>query len=250
MESSYENAISRFRTFLAEFVDPLGSMGGLLFLMGPDVHQRYRAVAKQIIGPKVLDVGSWGRSFFGLIWKDCVSLDARKRPGLDVIASATHLPFRSDSFDTVVCVDMIEHIPSERRRIALVEMKRVSARRAVVHAPVNDGNDFRARDYDLTFSNWHRKSLRTEHLSTAQHLDSVEPSPVEFERADFRLKGTHNAELWLSCMALSNRFRGPLGIIVSQSYYLLKRQKDGRPPFWGAVAVHDKRGPLRAIPKG
>src|SRR5712692_5145635 len=119
MTDVYGNIVLNFRARLATFFDPLGRMGGLVFLMGPDVHQRYRAVARQVIGPRILDVGSWGRSFFGLIWKECVSLDARRRPGLDVVASATHLPFRPGSFDTVVCVDMIEHIPREERRMAL-----------------------------------------------------------------------------------------------------------------------------------
>lgn len=51
-------------------------------------------------------------------------------------ASAMHLPFRSDAFDVVVCLDVLEHVPRQDRRAAVAELIRVSRRLVIVAAPM------------------------------------------------------------------------------------------------------------------
>ncbi len=102
-------------------------------------------------GKNPLDVGSSGKSFLSLIVSECISLDMRRVPGLDVIASAAHLPFRFDSIDCVVSVDTIEHIPRNHSGTAIGEMKRVSKTLVVIHAPVEDGVEFARRRCDIAF---------------------------------------------------------------------------------------------------
>lgn len=45
-----------------------------------------------------------------------------------VIGSAEELPFKSDSFDVVTCMDVLEHIPEQNVQSVFREMKRVGRR--------------------------------------------------------------------------------------------------------------------------
>lgn len=55
------------------------------------------------------------------------------RPALR--ASALHLPFRSDSFDVVLCCQVLEHIPFESSIAALAEFRRVCSTACVISLP-------------------------------------------------------------------------------------------------------------------
>ena len=229
---SYRRAVSRI---LDPFVEP----AGLVLLAEADNHNRFRAVARNIVGNTILDVGSGGKSFFSLRWSNCVSVDLRIVSGVDVVASAAHLPFRSDSFETVVCVDTLEHIPNQNRKGVLLEIKRVAARRAVVHTPVQDNVEFLGRSSDIALDAWYKEFQKRRPETTVEHIKNVEPSRRDLEDAGFVLKGTHNASHWLRCMRLAS-YVWPLGALASQTYYLTHRSKRFRPPFWGAACVFDK----------
>ncbi|HLI60169.1 MAG TPA: glycosyltransferase [Solirubrobacteraceae bacterium] len=49
------------------------------------------------------------------------------------------LPFVDAAFDTVVCLDVLEHLPVETRGPFVAELARVAARRVLVACPSNDG---------------------------------------------------------------------------------------------------------------
>ena len=68
---------------------------------------------------------------------DYVSVDIDS-PFVDVQADATDLPFESESFDLVVCLHVLEHIPEDRKAIS--EMYRVlrPGGRAVLQVPPSD----------------------------------------------------------------------------------------------------------------
>ncbi|TDK24279.1 methyltransferase domain-containing protein [Luteimonas aestuarii] len=53
-----------------------------------------------------------------------------------VLASAAALPFGDATFDVVVCLDVLEHIPADLRRDAVKEMARVAARLLIIGCPV------------------------------------------------------------------------------------------------------------------
>jgi hypothetical protein len=164
-------------------------------------------------------------------------------PGVDIVASATHLPFRSDSFDCVISVDTIEHIPQSNRGDALVEMKRVARKKVVVHSPIEDGLVFAGRRCDIALSNWRKKRGYRKERHIEEHIMNFEPAPQELENYGFSLKGTQNADLWASYMSLRSALIWPLGVVVSQLYFLFSKRDAAQPPFWGAVATYQKRKP-------
>ncbi len=232
--------LQNYRIRIAKWLRPLGQISGVFLLVGVDAYRRYSVVAGEIVGRSVLDVGAGGKSFLSTSRGSCVSVDLRRVPGLDILASATHLPLRSNSIDCVVSVDTIEHIARPYRDTAIGEMKRVARIAVVIHVPVESGSTFAGRRYDIAFSEWHKTAKGGIDKNVEEHMANVEPSPRELEGLGFTLKGTHNANLWLSYMRLSYSFIWPLGLIMGHLYYLLKKRGDGVPPFWGAVGVYRK----------
>jgi|GEM_PF-603348 len=55
-----------------------------------------------------------------------------------VLASAAALPFEDGAFDAVVCLDVLEHIPSHLRADSVREMARVASRLVVIGCPIDE----------------------------------------------------------------------------------------------------------------
>jgi len=53
----------------------------------------------------------------------------------DLLANAWNLPFKDDSWDIVICVDTLEHIPSSKRQLVLNEILRVSKNFLIIAFP-------------------------------------------------------------------------------------------------------------------
>lgn len=64
-----------------------------------------------------------------------VTADIDPRLGPDALASVTALPFADGSFDTVLCSEVLEHIPFEALGTAAREIRRVSRDRAIISVP-------------------------------------------------------------------------------------------------------------------
>jgi hypothetical protein len=62
------------------------------------------------------------------------------------------LPFPDRSFDYVVCVDMLEHLPAGRRRAFVSEMLRVGRRRVFLAVPCGEAAEIQDRDLDSRFT--------------------------------------------------------------------------------------------------
>jgi SAM-dependent methyltransferase len=70
--------------------------------------------------------------------RDALEVARRRNPGISfVYADACDLPFASETFDTLTCLEVIEHVESERRADAFREMRRVTRRggRLIVSTP-------------------------------------------------------------------------------------------------------------------
>lgn len=110
---------------------------------------RYTPVVRRLDEMNATDVLDVGSGWFGLSWYRggrIVQTDLDLSPVPTVrqpIGSATYvrstveaLPFRPGSFDVVVSLDMMEHLPGRLRRPAIQEMTRVARRAVIVGYPV------------------------------------------------------------------------------------------------------------------
>src|SRR5437773_7794299 len=93
---------------------------------------------------RILDVGSGNAGLAHFLQAPVVSVDvqfskteftARGAKRIPVRGSAASLPFRDRSFDAVVCMDTLEHLPRFVRGAAVQEIFRVARNLVVVGAP-------------------------------------------------------------------------------------------------------------------
>jgi ubiquinone/menaquinone biosynthesis C-methylase UbiE len=66
---------------------------------------------------------------------EVVTIDLEARLGPAVVASVRHLPFEDQVFDTVVCCQVLEHLPFDEFDGCLSELRRVCKRKLVLSLP-------------------------------------------------------------------------------------------------------------------
>jgi len=75
--------------------------------MTPEV---YEFVKKQGLTGKTLDIGSFNvNGDVRDLFPDYIGMDSRTGPNVDVVANAHGIPFECQTFDNVVCLEMLEH---------------------------------------------------------------------------------------------------------------------------------------------
>src|SRR4051794_1876085 len=96
---------------------------------------------------RLLDVGSGSNGIEALLprgWR-VVALDANfsdygalvtsRTPCARTVGDVCRLPFADATFDAVVAIDLLEHVHPDDRGVAVDELCRVAARRAVIACP-------------------------------------------------------------------------------------------------------------------
>jgi SAM-dependent methyltransferase len=84
------------------------------------VHEHVRRFATTC---RTLDLGCGQHSTFAADFSNRIGIDIVQASGVDVVADAQALPFVSDSFEQIICVEVLEHIAVPSR--AASEMARV-----------------------------------------------------------------------------------------------------------------------------
>ncbi len=105
-----------------------------------------KRIAADVIGPRVLDVGCGtgyllkaitagrGEQFTRVTGVDFIRPDGLNTDGIEFIeAPIEQLPFQDNSFDTLICTHVIEHILDYRA--AIRELRRLAAKRLVIVVP-------------------------------------------------------------------------------------------------------------------
>lgn len=148
-----------------------------------DQYQRHRQAAQIIEALRespdhsfhVLDVGG-GPSVTRLFLRPTdwiVSLDLRPQAGpLTVVGDATCLPFGDRTFDVVVTLDTLEHLPVTHRSRMIDEIVRVARRGTVLIAPTASPEADTAEHILFEFI---RVVLNVEHEQLREHLDNGLP---------------------------------------------------------------------------
>lgn len=111
-----------------------------------DVDLRYLPVARflkaHVPDGSVLEVGSSSKGITPYVEHSIVGSDA-SFPGAIALAlmpvvARGRLPFRDRSFDTVISLDTLEHVPREFRQLFINEMFRIARRYVIVGFPEGD----------------------------------------------------------------------------------------------------------------
>lgn len=108
------------------------------------------AELRPYIRGRTLDVGAGTGKYASLIREtatEYLATDVTQGPKIDVVASAEKLPFPDASFDTVVCTQVMEHLPHPW--IAATEMARVlrPGGHVIVTAPFMQGSHADPSDF-------------------------------------------------------------------------------------------------------
>ncbi|HQL62199.1 MAG TPA: methyltransferase domain-containing protein [bacterium] len=119
-----------------------------------DLYQRYRLVAEVIdilrsesSEIRILEVGGFGSPLPDFLKGDAVTVTDliwEDRPQF-LACDAAQLPYRDLSFDFAVGCDFLEHVPPQRRKGVLTELRRVARYGAILMGPT-DREDVRMAD--------------------------------------------------------------------------------------------------------
>jgi ubiquinone/menaquinone biosynthesis C-methylase UbiE len=182
----------------------------------------------RMLGPRkngetmVLDVGCGDGTLMSHLGGKCVGVDvstsalesARAKTGAEVVmASASTLPFRDESFDLVICTEVLEHL--DEMEAAIGQLASVAKRDGTVH-------------FTVPVASWYRLVLfrllgaRPYYLSEAEHKRefSVIPverfSPISTLVSTIRHYGLEIEDVKGSCF-FPDKIEGPLDAIADAS---------------------------------
>ena len=82
-----------------------------------------------------------------------------------------HLPFEEKSFETVLCIEVLEHLEKAEGRAALFELERVARRQVILTTPVGRFHlpSFDGNPYQEHRSSWMPQELRDRGYSVIGH---------------------------------------------------------------------------------
>jgi len=82
----------------------------------------------------VLDIGCGRRPFQNYIEGRYIGVEYSILLNPDIVADARRLPFRDETFDSVMCTEVLEHVPEPR--LVIIEMRRVLRKAGVAYVTV------------------------------------------------------------------------------------------------------------------
>jgi ubiquinone/menaquinone biosynthesis C-methylase UbiE len=212
-----------------------------------DQFERYACAVNEIqkMGSKVsvLEIGAGGEgiSHFSNHLEKCdfFLLDVRKEVFTSlskkqaIIGDGCSLPFRDDTFDVIVSVDAVEHIPKSIRHSFYTELQRVCKKRLVITCPLQSNNGvFQGEKYDIVFQHFYEHDHGVEEPNTAQHIASNHPTLEEINRElnNPAICGYKNCNVWLKYVLFASK---PfIGFFCGVLYYL----------FWKKIMLHHHIG--------
>lgn len=224
-----------------------GLVEALVFSRQVDFWLRASRVMTQLCGERVLDVGSGSLGLQGALRMAGMGARYRVVPTdinrafltRGIVSSAAYLPFKSKSFDAVVAMDLLEHVPSELRAGMVSEMCRVARRRVIVTLPIRSpGGQYDGLSADVAFQQWHVAALGYGEGNTAEHLSVAYPVYEEIVKLrPSRVEPICGNRFWLPYMKLSHT---PVGwIAAGLAYWLRWARLERRPPFHSCLMVWD-----------
>lgn len=87
---------------------------------------------------KFLEIGVGNRFLYDYLkkaGKDVVSVDINPERNPDYVGDVTSLPFEDNTFEAILCFQVLEHLPFDNFKKAILEMKRVSKKHILISLP-------------------------------------------------------------------------------------------------------------------
>lgn len=159
----------------------------------------------------LLDLGAGNQPFrpwYEPLVKTTIAVDATTAPGLDALAFAAPIPFLDDSFDTVLCTSVLEHVANAEDAVA--EMARVlrPGGHLLITVP------FLYPTHEAPYDFW-----RTTHhgLRSVLERHGLEVDDVSATGGPFVLVAHFVVGAIAQLIALAGRRLGPLGRLVDNT---------------------------------
>lgn len=233
-----------------------GLREALVWSTALDTWHRYSALMRALksrLAPdaRILEIGpGWfGLEFFlpPTAARDSrlVQLDVQSRPllphpndGARVIGSGATIPARDGSFDIVVAMDVLEHLPREARASFVSEVKRVARRSAFLHMPLESADgSYQAAQCDETFQRWYDGRFGRREPNIEEHLAAGHPTLEDlrgyFSGVEVRPTQSVRDWLWYITAERTASRRGLTGLIR-----YLRGPHEG-PPYYSGLAIWD-----------
>lgn len=193
-----------------------------------DLINRYRAVFDElklddISGQQILDVGGSSASILSFLEKKqnitvCDIVIDDKIMGLNqVLGSGFCLPFKDNSFDNVMCVDTLEHIQNDKRKLFVQELARVARKKLVIATPHSEAYFF--ENLILNMGKLLGKEMKwlTEHKQFG--LPIKEEIAKSLQNYDFTVKKNCNIIIWF-LQVLTDFFTKPVQLWLGEKRML------------------------------
>lgn len=151
-----------------------------------DIDLRYlpavRFLQRTIPDPKILEVGSNSIGITPYVSSTVIGTDTvfsgDISRGLLPVVSKGPLPFRDRSFDAVVSMDTLEHVPREFRQGIFEEMFRVARRYVIIGFPEGDA----AEEHDHNMERWYVGKYGIAHPYFVEHRTYKLPRENEVQK--------------------------------------------------------------------
>jgi ubiquinone/menaquinone biosynthesis C-methylase UbiE len=182
-----------------------------------DTDLKYKPVAtflkkKLRENPKILEVGSGTAGItrylnFPITGVD-INFEKSSKLVNQVKIKGVKLPFKDNSFDYVISVDMIEHLPHCERKKAIKEMVRVATKGLILTVPC----EVKAQDQDKQLFDYYLKNYRKEEKMLKEHLNYGLPKTMEIQKLiknsgkEISVKTIPNVNLWLRSFYMKSFF--------------------------------------------
>jgi hypothetical protein len=196
---------SGIRRSLLTFIEKV-FFGGRKGLDNADEALRYLPISDLLLSgdledPRILEVGSGSKGITPYVPFTVTGLDVvfngPVAPTLNpILHSGDRLPFADASYDVVISVDMLEHVPEQKRPEVIGELLRVARKRVFLAVPCGKA----AQEHDSSLDQLYQRARGERYHFFAEHVDLGLPRKEELQQ----------------CIAAS---AGALGLSVSTAVY-------------------------------
>ncbi len=224
------------------FVDKLKEFLKMLYLW---LHKswsiRYFAALKELQGclsenSSILEVGSGTLGLSRYTRRKIIGVDIKTigpyYPNMNMVgASALFLPFKDQSFDFVVSLDMLEHIPCESREKVINELLRITKKGLIVGTPIFEmAKEIEARAkkvYESKIGHWKKseeskKEFEKRNIFLSEHVKYGLPKEKEMRLYFDKYLKEYSGRYEIKAIDNESIFVWYYGVLGNMKYSYLK----------------------------